>query len=577
MKKMNQLMLVSLLFFGCGTSAYAGLFDSLTEGLKKTVNVVGETANHAIASVSNVVDVSVSVRTNNTRSVTTASTRESLHQRTTPQTVLPVTTTQQGDGGQVRQLNLFGGRSPMGLNRRELQGRAERGDARDEIMRRSANFLSGEFKQRAEKLMERDGGNSGERYQGSILRLWTNYVNVQPEMPCERVYRDRFQGMPDLVETGGAILPQSMQSAKTWVAGIRSALEKEESFFNARDERIRLAKLKEERQLAYNRDRDEIRGALAAFEGEDTSKLIQTGERGQLLAALMDAHLEIIQPMKDQIGEIKRQYSELPAEPNDKAVSSVADLKCGIKKIQDKLMEAVNDVNARGESNRQQLAAFHAPLSGTEDSKVEQLLLMPGVGLGDSLFKVLCCLKGATRMVIRPNEYEKSEVYGQTHVIVSQSQATKEFENFRLDFGAFSETQEVFLVRAKFGYVQDTELKAAVDGFKRMLPNSASCKEERQIVGYYEDELKGRNPWAAWQLEYYRERANTLKDDELRKKNLGLVDFTLNHYRAIPFFREKVTLEGAGYGIVVLTHPGRDVVEDVMLEDRVAADKVKLR
>lgn len=503
MKKTIKLVLVGFLFFCYDYSAHAGLFDSLTDGLEKTVNVVNETANQAITSVSNVVDVSVSVETSETQNKDTAQQRYSGIRR---------------------------------LNENE-----ERIGYDQPVHAKVLDSLTDDLKKKVT--------NTTSETVNRVIASVSNVVDVSV--------------------SAGKNEAQSADATQQSYMGVR--------LFDKGDISIQLAKLKKEQQLAYNRDREEIQGVLDAFEGGDASMLIQSGECGQLLAALMDAHLEVVQTMNMRISEIKKQYNELPPEVDDEATQRVAELKHSINQIQDDLMAVVNDAKERGEANRRLLVSLHASSSGMNDVNVEQLTLVPEVCLGDSLFSVLCNLKGMVRTVVRPSENEAREMYGQTHVIFPQIPDMNGLENLQLDFGSFGETQEVFLVRAKFEYARDAELKSVVDRFKRMLPNSVSYNEERQIVGYDEEELKSRNPWAKWQLEYYRERAKSLESDELKKKNLALVDFIFDHYHAIPFLRKKVTLKCAGYGVEMVTRPGGDIVESVTFEDILAADKVKLK
>ena len=570
-------------------TAKAGLFDSIANGLKQTVDTVNETANQtlstvnetanrALSTVSNVVDVKVGV---STQSVGAVDVQERQLKYTQKLQVVPradrAVNHDRAPWGQV--LNV---RNVKKLDERRTNSRGARetrADSREKIMKQSADFLAGEFKRRAEKLIERDGGANGERYHGSILRLWDRYVRVSPNAPCDRVYRNQFPDMPDLIESGGAVLPQSIESANSWSAAVRAALVKEEAFFDKRDEEVRIAKAKVERKSSYDRSRNDVRAALATFDGRNKYQLLRSGDQGRILAAMLESHPEILKSSHEDVSDVRKTLATLPDEPEDEAIQRLESLKLAVGKIKDQLMKSENGIKVAAANNRLLIEKLHADVSNAHSDGIKRLAVLPEIRMGDSLFEILCNCREEDRMVVRPNANEKQEYYGQTVLILPQSLATKELEGFQFEFGAFSETQEVFLVRAKYGYAQETTMQSAADVVKRGLPKTVVAKEDKRIVGYDEDELRHRSPWAMWQLSYYRERESRLRGKCEAKSvaNRKLVDSVVSKYNAIPIYQSKIMIENNGYSIVINSHLGKNTAESVTIEDCVALDAVKVK
>ena len=109
---------------------------------------------------------------------------------------------------------------------------AKAGSEEDEAKEIAVTYLCGEFKEKAEALITLDNKRGGSRYGGETAILYSRYIKIKPIGKTERVYRNAYAGMPNLIASGGALLPLTKDGANSWISEVRRAMENEAGYWH---------------------------------------------------------------------------------------------------------------------------------------------------------------------------------------------------------------------------------------------------------------------------------------------------------------------------------------------------------
>lgn len=537
---------------GYAVSTQAGVFDTLSKGLDSVV----KTADSAVQKAGAALNVEV-----NTTTTTSTPETVTIERRATTNSRI------------VRP------------NRIQPAARVGGHESEDAAIRMSVDFLKGEFMEKAANLFERDGGKDGDRYRGDVTRLWDRYLKVKPEGAATRVYDGDYEGVPNLIASGGAVLPTTADGAKKWIEAIRAKVREEEAFFDHRDNEIRLAE---------ERKKEAARLAVEASEREEKYVSLYcdltylygtlgdgalTEEAGRISRALSFSRPNEYAETRDLYASIGEGVAALPrsCDKEGAAFERAEKLLSEAKELASRHSQMSKDAVASDLENKAEIAKLHGL------NEFFSVCVFADVALGDSLYDVLK-ERIESEVSVKRIESEVNPLIGETAVAWEKTldpafaeRPQYEVGNVKLTFGSFSETQELFLVRAQYRPVKTSRLQDAKETFMSRLPNGSEYTEDRTIVGYDVKSLRARNPWAAWQFSYYKNRAEALAkgSQTIAEKNDRLLADVIKRYSVKPFYTTVAVISGAGYVVTLKTEEGADDLAMVTFEDTLSLDAVK--
>lgn len=151
-------------------------------------------------------------------------------------------------------------------------------------------------------------------------------------------------------------------------------------------------------------------------------------------------------------------------------------------------------------------------------------------------------------------------------------------KDIKLEFGGFSPTQGLALVRGQYAFGDVISYESVVGKYAKGLPSSIKPKVAREVVGYDLDELRRRDAWAAWQVDYYSARGEWLsenKEDEIADVNRNLAKKTAECAKAQKFWISATTISADGYKVQINSAVGEKFASKVVIEDSLAISKLK--
>lgn len=142
-----------------------------------------------------------------------------------------------------------------------------------------------------------------------------------------------------------------------------------------------------------------------------------------------------------------------------------------------------------------------------------------------------------------------------------------------LEFMGTATTQGVFFVRGTYTVPKSFSYDAFVKHCAQELGGNPQKKTEKKLIGFDMDDLRQRNHWAAWQIEYYENRAKQLHAQNRQRaavKQESLVNKAGKRYKAKELIVNITTLSSNGYETRILSDIGGKTVNSVAIEDMTA-------
>ena len=139
-----------------------------------------------------------------------------------------------------------------------------------------------------------------------------------------------------------------------------------------------------------------------------------------------------------------------------------------------------------------------------------------------------------------------------------------------LEFMGTATTQGVFFVRGTYTVPKSFSYDTFVKHCAQELGGNPQKKTEENLIGFDMDDLRQRNHWAAWQIEYYENRAKQLHAQNRQKaaaKQESLVNKAGKRYKAKELIVSTTTLSSNGYETRILSDIGGKTVDRVWIED----------
>lgn len=408
-----------------------------------------------------------------------------------------------------------------------------------------------------------------------VIRVEQNDAEVEEIIPApgweEQAYR--FYG------TSRLKLPKTDALLDQWIKATRQAYAKEYAKQAAEREAV-LAKERAERETRLAKERAEREAALAKEKAEREAMVKWVDEQLALSREFKKWAIEVVNDkahdfkvisfIEDQETSVRLRQAIISI--SKELPDSVDRYRClGDEQLRRTLKSHVDGICAIKESINVKLASLKK-----EDELIRALRQTwrpanvdtnrPAVGtlkLGASLFEAAQCLCQEDYMKVGTEG--RRRVYGLPKL--------GQLEDVRLDFREVSATQGLFLVRGAYAVPKSVSYDDVVKQCARELGGSPTRKTKSEMVGFAMDDLRKRNQWAAWQLEYYSARAKR-HEGQKRKGNANryktLAKETAARYKAKELILVETMLSDNGYEVRVISNVGGKTVGRVLIQDMMA-------
>lgn len=333
----------------------------------------------------------------------------------------------------------------------------------------------------------------------------------------------------------------------------------------------KVSKHYESKTAEYRAKIDEVKKELCTF------KSFAAVLRGKTGALADIGALALADPVKyDELnGRIKRLVDKgklMPLEikpylSNEQLKGELVALVKLMDEISASASVAMKEFEEQGKASDALYAEWH------KDIVLTNVPGVAGVGLGSSLY--VASKKLVSNVAnIRVFTDQEASYKGQRSYLFNSISKFPALENIYYEFGGDLKTQGLCFVKGSYSFKDEMPYKDVVASYHKRMPHSPSEIAEKKIIGHDIDELRSRNRWAAWQVDYYTRRAES-STQGMQKKQIAAKDDIIRRYKARPLIVCVTTLKAAGYEVQIISDVNEVNAKCVLMKDDIALSKLK--